>query len=82
MDAEIAGLEAEIVAAKSKRQFINNTVVFTFHKESDRVKFDLSTDVFSKETFHPFTLDSTEIPDIALVAVKGDLKCLPSCCIQ
>ncbi len=70
------------------RQFINNTVVLTFHKESDRVKFDLRTNVFFKETFHPFTLDSREMPEMtekpetALVAARVERKCLPSCSIQ
>lgn len=78
------------------RKFIDGQVVIYWH-ESERVKYDLNTVVFSKLTFSPFTLDTTkdplevsgidvpeqpEEPKIPLVAVSGKRKCLPPCCIQ
>jgi len=64
-DFEHTSIQGELVVSFrdgeiNVRQFINKTVVLTFRKESDRVKFDLCTNVFFKETFHPFTLDSTK----------------------
>ena len=67
------------------RKFFDNTVVISILEESGHVKFDLSTDVFYKETFHPFTLDSTEEPekpDTALITARSKRKCLQYCSIQ
>ena len=69
----------------SVRKFINNTVEFSIYEGDEHVRFDYCSDVFYKETFHPFTLDSremTEKPETALVATRVEQKCLQSCSIQ
>ena len=71
----------------SVRKYSNNKVEISKYEVNKHVRFADYTEVFYKESFHPFTLDSTEMtekpekPETALVAASVERECLP-CCIQ